>query len=326
MSFKSMIQLALLSTCLGVSTLSLAKDTGYVFVSSEKDHNLTVLDGKTFAVVKTIPTSERPRHLAFNPDKTLIYAACGDGESIDIIDISKLEVVDKIGEIDDPEAFDLSPDGKTLYISLEDDGALGILDLASKKLTKEIEVGEEPEGVLTHPNGKTVFVTSEVANMVHVIDVEKGESVADIVVGKRPRRLAITPDQQHLWVTSELDASVSIIDLATNQVAQKIKFEPKGFRMEDVTPVGIAMTKDGKTAYIGMGRANRVAKVDVESREVQDYILVGERAWNVSFNADESLLFAVNGLSDDVSIIDVASNKVIKSVPVGRVPYMALVD
>lgn len=326
MSLKSMIKLALLSTCLTLSSTSFAKDTGYVFVSSEKDHSVTVLDGKTFAVVKTIQTSERPRHLAFNPDHTQIYAACGDGESIDIIDIAKLEAVDKIGNIEDPEAFDLSLDGKAMYISLEDDGALGILDLASKKMTKEIEVGEEPEGVLTHPNGKTVFVTSEVANMVHVIDVEKGEAVADIVVGKRPRRLAITPDQQHLWVTSELDASISIIDLTNNTVLHKIKFEPKGFRREDVTPVGIAMTKEGKTAYVGMGRANRVAKVDVASREVQDYILVGERAWNVSFNADESLLFAVNGLSDDVSVIDVASNKVIKSVPVGRVPYMALVD
>ncbi|KAG1707605.1 hypothetical protein GQR58_003268 [Nymphon striatum] len=81
---------------------------------------------------------------------------------------------------------------------------------------------------------------------------------------------------------------------------------------------GITMTKDGKTAYVAMGRANRVAVVDVTSRKVNDYILVGERAWNTELNKDESLLFVVNGLSDDVSIIDTKKGKVIKSVPVGR--------
>jgi YVTN family beta-propeller protein len=29
----------------------------------------------------------------------------------------------------------------------------------------------------------------------------------------------------------------------------------------------------------------------------------------------------VNGLSDDITVVDIASAKAIKSVPVGRVPY-----
>ena len=125
--------LSLLSFSLLASSPAFAKNTGYLFVSSEDDHIVTVLDGKTFEKIKDIKTSKRPRHLQFNPDKTLLYAACGEGESIDIIDVAKLEVTDKIADIEDPEAFDISPDNKTLYISLEDDGALGIIDLTSKK-------------------------------------------------------------------------------------------------------------------------------------------------------------------------------------------------
>jgi YVTN family beta-propeller protein len=34
----------------------------------------------------------------------------------------------------------------------------------------------------------------------------------------------------------------------------------------------------------------------------------------------------VNGLSDDISILDMASRKVLRSIPVGRVPYMILID
>jgi YVTN family beta-propeller protein len=189
-----------------------------------------------------------------------------------------------------------------------------------------VEVGEEPEGVLTSIDGKTVYVTSEVANTVHAVDTSNWELKANIVVGKRPRRFAMTPDQQELWVTSELDSSISIIDTSTLKIKDVIKFAPKGFRAEDVTPVGISMTADGKTAYVTMGRANRVAVVSTKGREIEDYILVGERAWNAALNKDESLLLVVNGLSDDLSIIDTKKRKVIKSVPVGRVPYMAVID
>ena len=53
---------------------------------------------------------------------------------------------------------------------------------------------------------------------------------------------------------------------------------------------------------------------------------MGSRAWNTTLNRDESLLFVANGLSDDISVIDVAERRVIKSVPVGRVPYAVLID
>ena len=357
-----------------VACLVHAKDTGYLFVSSEKDNAVTVLDGKTYDVVKIIPTAARPRHLQFNPEQTLIYAACGHGNAIDIIDVAKLELVDRIAGVDDPEAFDFSPDGKTMYLSLEDDGALGILDLAeyfeargekpeltvaeasatgdedegdsdgeqgedSDEVKKDddddgetlpgletVEVGPEPEGILVSPDGKTVYVTSEVANTVHVVDTASKELTANIVVGDRPRRFALTPDEKELWVSNELAGSVTIINPKTNEVIEAIEFLPRGFRKEDVTPVGVRITDDGKTAIVALGRANHVAFVDVASRKIEDYVLVGTRAWNATLNRDNSVMYVVNGLSDDISVINVAKRKVTKSVPVGRVPYAVIID
>ena len=366
---------ALITLCAAftLTPVAMAKSTGYLFVSSEKDHSVTVLDGNTYEVVKQIRTAARPRHMTFSPDRSQIYVACGDGDAIDIIDIAKLELVDRILGIEDPEAFEFSPDGKTLYISLEDTGELGILDLDAyfaarsekpelvvaevsesddareeddddddededkegneggddgEKVTglTTIEVGEEPEGILVSPDGSRVFVTSEVANMVHVVDSASATLGANIVVGNRPRRFALSPDGNDLWVTSELAGSVSVIDLASSNVVRTIEFKPKGFRPEDVTPVGIVMTKDGGTAWVALGRANHVAVLDTASGKVDDYVLVGNRAWNVALSRDESTLFVTNGLSDDVSIVDAKKRKVTRSVPVGRVPYAVLVD
>ncbi len=77
---------------------------------------------------------------------------------------------------------------------------------------------------------------------------------------------------------------------------------------------------------MALGRANHVAVVEVVSRRIEKYILVGSRPWGLTLTQDESKLYVANGLSDDISIIDIGAPAVIKSVPVGRVPYGILID
>ena len=106
-----------------------------------------------------------------------------------------------------------------------------------------------------------------------------------------------------------------------------LQFAVKGVSSEDITPVGIKISRDGKRAFVGLGRANHVAFVDVASRKVGSLVLVGKRAWNVTLDKAQARLYVVNGLSDDVTVVDVAGAKAVKSVPVGRVPSgLALVD
>jgi YVTN family beta-propeller protein len=85
------------------------------------------------------------------------------------------------------------------------------------------------------------------------------------------------------------------------------------------------MTRDGKRAFVGLGRANHVAFVDVAARKVTELVLVGKRAWGLGLDKAEKTLVVANGLSDDITIVDVAGAKALKSVPVGRVPHSVVV-
>ena len=160
--------------------------------------------------------------------------------------------------------------------------------------------------------------------MVHVIDTLTAKVVKNIAVGKRPRRMAFTPDGSEVWVTNELGSSVSIISTKEMAVVGTVKFAIKGAKAADITPVGITMTRDGKRAFVGLGKGNHVAFIDVAKREVTQQVLAGKRAWNVTLNKDETQLYVINGMSDDMTIIDVASAKATKTVAVGRVPYAAV--
>ncbi|MGA8433413.1 MAG: beta-propeller fold lactonase family protein, partial [Methyloceanibacter sp.] len=161
----------------------------------------------------------------------------------------------------------------------------------------------------------------ETSNMAHFIDTERYEIVDNILVGSRPRYAEFSADGSQLWVTSEVAGTVSVIDTKTRQIIKTIGFEIPGVRPENMQPVGVRILKDGSKAFVALGPANHVAVIDTKKLEVEQYLLVGQRVWQLAFTPDEKLLFTTNGNSNDVSVIDVPTLKVIKSMPVGSAPW-----
>ncbi len=309
----------------GMALLAAPAWAQVAIVSSEKDNALAVVDLKTQAVIGTIATCKRPRHMLRTPDGKQLMVSCGDSGQADVIDLATRKSVRRMDLGEDPEIFDLSPDGKTIYVTNEEDGLVNVFDVASGKRTASVEVGKEPEGVKVSLDGKFIYATSEAASLVHVIDSATLKVTKNIKVGKRPRRFALTPDGSQLWVTNELGASVSVISTQDHKVIDTIKFAVKGARDSDITPVGLVMTADGKRAFVSLGRANHVAFVNVATRKVDTLVLAGKRAWGVALNKAEDRLMVVNGLSDDMTIVDVSAAKALKTVSVGRVPHSVMV-
>lgn len=295
---------------------------GEIYVSNEGNDTVVVLDSESLEIQHVIETGGRPRDMHFSPDGSKLFIAASQDDRIEILDLETKTVTGYIETGDDPEIFDIDPTGQILVVSNEDDAQATVIDIVSGSIRTVIEdVGIEPEGVTFTPDGRRVFVTAEATNTVAVIDPWTGVILAEVLVGNRPRRGAFTPDGSEYWVTNELSGSVSIIDAETLEVTDTIRFEKKGLREADITPVDLVMTKDGKTAFVTLGRAWHVARVDVASREVETYILAGGRVWGAALSADDAVLVVTNGATDDISIIDTEANRVTRSVAVGRTPH-----
>ena len=161
--------------------------------------------------------------------------------------------------------------------------------------------------------------------MAHLIDTATNELIDNILVDARPRHAEFTPDGAKIWISSEIGGTISIVDIATRKVEKTIQFEIPGIQRDKIQPVGFRITRDGATAYVALGPANRVAVIDTRTHEVTDYILVGQRVWHVAFSPQENMLFTTNGVSNDVTVIDTASRRAIKSIKVGRYPWGAAV-
>ena len=63
--------------------------------------------------------------------------------------------------------------------------------------------------------------------------------------------------------------------------------------------------------------------MNTETYEVEKTILVGRRVWHLELSPDGKLLFTTNGVSGDVTVIDIESLKAISTIKVGRFPWGA---
>lgn len=294
-----------------------------IWISNEKDDTLSVIDVETLEVVRTIEVGERPRGITFSKDYSVLYVCASDSDTVQVIDPETGKVLHELPSGEDPEQFVLHPDDRHLYIANEDDAITTVVDTESRTVVAQIDVGIEPEGMAVSPDGRIAITTSETTNMAHWIDTEKRELFANTLVDSRPRHAEFVKDGTELWVSAEIGGTISVFDVASQSEKAKIGFEVHGVHPDRVQPVGFELTAGDTHAFVALGPSNHVAVVNAETYEVEDYILVGRRVWHMDFNADRSLLFTTNGVSGDVTVIDVPRRKALKTIKVGRFPWGA---
>lgn len=292
-----------------------------VYVSNEKDNTLSVIDAKTMEVKDTLKVGKQPRGILLSPDGAKLYICASSDDAIQVLDTATNKLVHNLPSGEDPETFALSPDGKRLYVANENSNGVTVIDVDKRSVVKQFDVGVEPEGMAVSPDGKIAVNTSETTSMVHWVDTATNTVIDNTQVGQRPRVAVFTKDGSQLWVSSEIGGTVSVIDVASHKVVRTIGFAVQGVPKDKVQPVGIRLAKDGSVAFVALGPANHVAVVDPKTFEVKSYILVGKRVWQMAFTPDETQLYTTNGISGDVTVIDVASRTAVKTVKVGRYPW-----
>lgn len=306
-----------------ISFLYCAEVSAYdIYVSNEKDNTISIIDGDTLEITDTVTVGERPRGIVLAHDGSVLYICTSDEDHVEVLDLKTLKVTHSLPSGPDPELMSLNPEGTKLYIANEDDNLVTVVNVNDRTKEVEIPVGIEPEGIGVSPDGKWLVNTSETTNMAHFINTETLKIEANVVVDTRPRVAQFTGDGSQVWVSSEIGGTVSVINTDSKEIEKKISFEVRGLAPESIQPVGIKLSTDGSNlAYIALGPAARVAVVNMETYEVEKYLLVGQRVWNLEFSPDQDRLFTTNGVSGDVSVIDLKKLRVIKSVNVGRFPW-----
>jgi YVTN family beta-propeller protein len=297
----TMVVIATMATA-GLQAAEPPDSAHWVCVSNERSGDISVFEGQSGRLVRTIPVGKRPRGIHASADGRTLYVAVsgspimgppkldaagapvfpkvdeGDRaqDGIAIVDLKSGKVVKKLMTGTDPEEFAVSTDGKRLYVSNEDAATATVLSATDGKIEAVLNVKEEPEGVAISPDGKHVYVTCETKGEVFVFDTKTHRRVAQIAVGGRPRTVAFLPDGSLAFIPSETTGTVSVIDTRDHTVARSIKL-PTGSR-----PMGTIVSPDGKTLFVSTGRGGTVCVIDLPSAAVKHVVKAGDRPWGVA--------------------------------------------
>jgi YVTN family beta-propeller protein len=220
-----------------------------------------------------------------------------------------------------PTAVVVSPDGTIVYVAVADIGQVVILDLASKTVTGRISLPQfggspaQPNTIRIAPDGSRAYVGSHVATPnapIYVIDLTTNTVIATIPVGAFPACIELTPDGSQLWVTSRGDSNMTIIDTMTNTIVTQIQNVPE--------PTGIAFNPTGTIAYVaeGVETGGRIDVYNTANYQLSAQIPVGNLPHVVRVTPSGRFVFVTNALSNSISLISAAQNKVIQTIPIAR--------
>ncbi|HET7844327.1 MAG TPA: PQQ-dependent catabolism-associated beta-propeller protein [Xanthomonadales bacterium] len=291
-----------------------------LWVSDEQGDVLHALAPPAWQVVDRVAAGKRPRGIAPGPDDALVVAASDDGAVL-VLDPRNGRERRRVPVGPDPERFAFAPDGRTLYVANEDDALVSFVDWPTGEVRATVEVGAEPEGIAASPDGTLVVATSESQSLVHFIDVHTATLVDSVLVGTRPRDAAFSADGRELWVSSEARGTLALFDPATHRVERTIDFQREPGASPSTQAVGIALARSGRRGFVALGRGNGVAEFDRSDGRIVRRFATGERTWSIALSPDERRLYAANGLSGDVTVVDLERNVVVATVKTGGKPW-----
>lgn len=159
------------------------------------------------------------------------------------------------------------------------------------------------------------FVTNQSSNTVSIVDLDRNEVVATVPVTGRPAGVTVAPDGL-VYVTSPEDKKVSILDPDTRKIEAEI---PLGSG-----PLGI--TSNPVTGDVYVADWDEDVVFVLRDRHLSATFAVGDSPSGLAVTPDGTGLLSADRDSHQVSVIDLATDKVIKTVPVGIRPFGVTVD
>jgi YVTN family beta-propeller protein len=158
-----------------------------------------------------------------------------------------------------------------------------------------------------------LYVTNSTGNDVTIADVATNKVIGRIEVGPKPHGIAVPAKQDFILVTIEGTSPGELvwIDPATDKVTRRMPIGPE--------PNQLAVTPDGKFAYIPV-RDGYYEVVDVAKAKMIERIFTGGRPHNTVCSANgERMYLAPMGNPKKVTVVDVATHKIIGEIPFSSV-------
>lgn len=139
---------------------------------------------------------------------------------------------------------------------------------------------EKPTWVDPHPTKPLVYVAANGSDEIIEVDIQKWTITRRFNTGKAPYNLEISENGRWLVATYKGEGSTGIWDLESGKEVAKIANTRR-------VSHGVTISPDSKYAFVSVegigGEPGSVEVIDIEARELVDYVETGKQAGGIYF-------------------------------------------
>jgi YVTN family beta-propeller protein len=311
-------------------TMSSGRHARIIQTNSAGD-NVHIIDPATNTVVGVIKGIEAGHGAGAAPDGSRIYISDEAESTLDIIDAKTLAILKKVPLSGHPNNLAVSKDGRRVYVGIiQEPGGVDVIDTTSMQRAKTIPTQGTIHNAYVTPDGKYVVAGSIAGATINVIDAatEQPAWTVKMDLGIRPMTFNSNPDGSTKWIFAQLTGynGFAVVDFATRKEIKRIQNPdlPPGKMTvpEGSDPShGMAVTADGKTLVVCSRLNNYLYSYSLpDLKLVGSAELGGKGAGWVTLTPDGKSAYVANPVTNDVSVVDVATMKEVARIPVGFVP------
>jgi YVTN family beta-propeller protein len=215
------------------SGAALSPDGKRMYLSSDLEDRITVVDLVTRRAISTIRTCGVVDSLAVSPNGKRVYLACGNDAALDVVDPKARKLTNRILTGLLPGGVALTADGSRAFVANGRSANVSVIDTKAAKEITTIPTGQGPSYLAIRPDGSRLYVSC--SREVWVIDVASKTPVAKVPV-ERGADIALSPDGTRLYVAAH---GVVVIDTTANTLIGTIS-------LQDRDSYDVAVTPDGR--------------------------------------------------------------------------------
>ena len=200
---------------------------GLLYVSTELDNSITVIDPKALKILYSIPTGQAESHMfCLSRDNKRAYTANVGPGTVSVLDIRAKKILTTIPIAKVTQRISISPDDKWVFTSDQTKPQLAVIDTSKNEIAKWIEMPGIGYGSAPTPDGKFLVIALPNKNKVAVIDLKTMTVASAFDVPKAPQETLVRPDGEEAYVSCDSSKQVAVIDTKNWKVEKLIDAGP----------------------------------------------------------------------------------------------------
>jgi YVTN family beta-propeller protein len=196
---------------------------GLLYVTTELENAITVIDPSTLKIIGTIPTGQPESHmLAITSDGHRGYTSNVGTGTVSVIDLDAKKVLAIIPVSRTAQRISLSVDDRWVFTSDQTKPQLAVIDTGTKAVKTWVELPGKGYGTAPTPDGKWLVVAVPGANKVAVVDLESMKVAHTFDVPKAPQEVLVRPDGAVAYVSCDASKQIAVLNLKSWEVEKLI--------------------------------------------------------------------------------------------------------